>query len=201
MAVFRGKLLAAVRRAVQQGQLRLPAGMRPQRCDNLLNKLGRQKWNVHIRERYPHGEGVLIYLARYVRGGPLANQWLESCGQREVRFRYGVNVEGAARPRCGLLTLSIAEFIRRYLLHVPEPGTRVVRGYGLYAPTKREALAVCRAQLGQGPVVRDWQTACQDRGDDHPERCPVCGRRLVCLGVSLPARIPPPRAIPWQVVA
>jgi hypothetical protein len=205
MAVFRGKLLAAVRRAVQQGQLRLPAGMRPQRCDNLLNKLGRQKWNVHIRERYPHGEGVLIYLARYVRGGPLANQRLVSCGQGEVRFRYRVNGEGAARPRCGLLTLSIAEFIRRYLLHVPEPGTKVVRGYGLYAPTKREALAVCRAQLGQGPVVqpavRDWQTACQAGGDDHPERCPVCGRRLVCLGVSLPARIPPPCAIHGQVVA
>jgi hypothetical protein len=131
MAVFRGKLLAAVRRAVQQGQLRLPAGMRPQRCDNLLNKLGRQKWHVHLRERYPHGEGVLIYLARYVRGGPLANQRLVSCGQGEVRFRYRVNGAGAARARCGLLTLSIAEFIRRYLLHVPEPGTKVVRGYGL----------------------------------------------------------------------
>jgi hypothetical protein len=92
------------------------------------------------------------------------------------------------------------EFIRRYLLHVPEPGTRVVRSYGLYAPTKREALGVCRAQLGQGPVVQpselDGQTAGQARGDDHPERCPVCGRRLVCLSVILPARIPPPSAIP-----
>ena len=103
------------------------------------------------------------------------------------------------------MTLPIAEFIRRYLLHVPAPGTRVVRSYGLYAPTKREALAVCRAQLGQEPVatpvVLDWQTACQDRGDAHPERCPVCGRRLVCRGVVLPARIPPPSAIPWEVVA
>jgi hypothetical protein len=25
----------------------------------LLNKLGRVKWNVHIRERYGHGAGVL----------------------------------------------------------------------------------------------------------------------------------------------
>lgn len=59
-------------------------------------------------------------------------------------------------------------------------------------------MARCRGQLGQGTVVQppvlDWQTACQDRGDEHPERCPVCGRRLVCLGVILPARIPPPGA-------
>jgi hypothetical protein len=49
--------------------------------------------------------------------------------------------------------------------------------------------------LGQGPVVQppvlDWQTACQDGGDDHPERCLVCGRLLVRLGVLLPARILP----------
>jgi hypothetical protein len=66
-------------------------------------------------------------------------------------------------------------------------------------------VAVCRAQLGQEPVATpvglDWQTACQERGDAHPERCPVCGRRLGCLGVVLPARIPPPSAIPWEVVA
>jgi hypothetical protein len=205
MAVFRGKLLAAMDAAVHQGTLTLPDGMPLRHWAILRNKLGRQKWNVHIRERYPHGIGVLTYLARYVRGGPLANQRLVASKQGEVTFRYRINGETSDRKLQGLLTLPLAEFIRRYLLHVPEPGTKVVRCYGLYAPTKREALAVCRAQLGQGPVVEpsvlDWQTACQDRGDDHPERCPVCGRQLVCFGVILPARIPPPSAIPWEVVA
>jgi hypothetical protein len=58
------------------------------------------------------------------------------------------------------MTWPMAEFLRRYLLHVPAPGTRVVRSYGLDAPTKRAALAVFRDQLGQGPVeapvVLDW---------------------------------------------
>lgn len=64
MALFRGKLLAALRQGLAQGQLRLPEGRSPQQMANLLNQLGRTKWNVHIRERYPHGTGVLIYLAR-----------------------------------------------------------------------------------------------------------------------------------------
>ena len=98
MAVFRGKLLAAIRRAVRQGQLQLPAGLRPQPCENLRHPLGRQQGHVYIRERYPHGEGVRISLARYGRGGPLANQRLGSCAQGEVRFRYRVNGAGAARP-------------------------------------------------------------------------------------------------------
>jgi len=205
MALFRGKLLAAIRRALHQGRLHLPAGRRAQPYDNLLNKLGRQKWNVHIRERYAHGEGGLIYLARYVRGGPLSNQRLVSCEQGEVRFRYRVNGEGAARARRSVLTLSSEEFIRRYLLHVPPPGSRVVRSYGLYAPTVREALATCREQLGQGPVEApmplDWQTACQGRGDDHPERCPVCGRLLMRRGVIPRGERPPPAEPPAQVAA
>jgi len=75
----------------------------------------------------------------------------------------------------------------------------------LYAPTKRAALAVCRAQQGQGPVVQprvlDGQTAGQDRGDDHPAPCPVCGRCLVAIGVLLPSRGPPSVHVPWEVVA
>jgi Putative transposase len=164
--------------------------------ETLRNKLGRQRWNVYIRERYPHGQGVLTYLARYIRGGPLANTRLVSCGDGEVTFRYRVNGEGSASPRSSLITLSVAEFIRRYLLHVPEPGTRVVRAYGLYAPSRGDDLAVCRAQLGQEsvvtPMVLDWQTGCSQRGAEHPERCPLCGRRLVRLGLISRSSIPPP---------
>jgi hypothetical protein len=205
MAVFRGKLLAALREGLAHGQLALPEGRSCQQMANLLNKLGRTKWNVHIRERYPHGAGVLTYLARYIRGGPLANRRLVACANGRVTFRYRVKGDGSDRQQSDLMTLPIEEFIRRYLQHVPEPGTRVVRSYGLYAPTKGEALAVCRAQLGQRPVekpvVLDWQMACRDRGDAHPERCPRCGRLLVRLGVILPARIPPPEHGLVKVVA
>jgi len=131
MAVFRGKLLAAMDAAVPKGTLTRPDGMPLRHWAILRNKLGRQKWNVHIRERYSHGTGVLTYLARYIRGGPIANQRLVSCTQEEVTWRYRITGEHAGSPRQGLITLAIAEFIRRSLVHVPEPGTKVVRCYGL----------------------------------------------------------------------
>ena len=76
MAVFRGKLLAAIRQALARAELGLPEGMRPPPFLNLLQRLGhprKTKWNVHLRERYRHGAGVVTYLARYVRGGPIKN--------------------------------------------------------------------------------------------------------------------------------
>jgi hypothetical protein len=114
MAVFRGKLRAAIRQGLVQGTLQVPAGQSQQHVENLLNKLGRQKWNVHIRERYPYGQGVLIYLARYLRGGPIASQRLVSCDGQRVVFRYEERAKGPggqAKPRT--MCLPIEQFIGR----------------------------------------------------------------------------------------
>lgn len=63
-ALFRGKLLAALREALAKDALRLPPALSPTRTANLLRTLERRPWNVRIQERYAHGNGVLIYLGR-----------------------------------------------------------------------------------------------------------------------------------------
>jgi len=73
LAVFRGKMVAAIRQTFTRGALALPELMRPQQLLTLLHRLGhptKTKWNVRIMERYRHGAGVVTYLARYLRGGP-----------------------------------------------------------------------------------------------------------------------------------
>ncbi len=205
MAVLRGKLLAALRRGVAHGELMRPEGRSGQPLEKLLNTLGRQTWHVHIREWDAHGAGVLTSVARSLRGGPISNTRVVSCAHGEVTFRYRVHGEGADRQPRGLMTLPIAEVIRRYLWHVPKPGTKVVRGYGLSAPTKWAALARCREPLGPGPVVRaavlDWPTACSQWGEEHPARCPLCGRLLVCSGVMPRSSGPPAVAVRGASVA
>jgi hypothetical protein len=54
-------------------KLILPEDMRPQQVKNLLNKLGRKKWNVRVCEKYSYGNGVMTYLGRYIHGGPILN--------------------------------------------------------------------------------------------------------------------------------
>jgi len=209
MAVFRGKLLAAIRQALARAALVLPAGGRLQPVLNLLNRLGhprQTKWNVHIRERYRHGAGVVTYLARYLRGGPLKNTRLVAYDGHRVTFTYRPRSEegngsGSSAPR---LALAVADFVQRWLLHVPVPQTRVVRSYGLYHATQADALAGCRVGLGQLPVVvptpLDWQTVCAQRGEAHPERCPTCGHLLVCTGV-IPRGGAPPSVLPGERAA
>ena len=201
MAVFRGKMVDAIPQTWARGALALPEAMRSQQLCNLLNRLGpprQTKWNVHIMERYRHGAGVVTYLARYLRGGPIKNARLVAWDGDRVTFSYCPSSEetDGGKPASPWMTLPVADFLQRWLRHVPVPQTRVIRSYGLYHALQAEALTLCRTALGQPPVVvpvcLNWQTVCAQRGDAHPERCPACGQVLVCTGVIPRGGAPPP---------
>ncbi len=87
------------------------------------------------------------------------------------------------------MTLSGEQFLQRLLLHVPPQRMQTVRACGLYASTKTEELDRCRALLGQAPVEKPakihWHEACAEHNEDHPECCPVCGKRLI-RGETIP---------------
>jgi hypothetical protein len=208
MPVFRGKLLAALHGALDAGQLMLPVGVTLAQLRMLLHRVGRQKWHVQIMTQYAHGQGVATYLARYLRGGPLKPSRIVAWDEQTVTFRYADNQDPDAhgRGKRKVMTVAGEEFLQRWLLHVPPPGFPVVRSYGLYAPGKRAVLAQCRQALGQAPVTRpptrDWQTYCAQQGEQHPERCPVCGQRLIRTATvvphrpSLPDGLAPPHPLP-----
>ena len=206
MAVYRGKLRAAIREGIAQGALTLPAGKSRQQGENLLHKLGRVKWHVPMRERYPPGTGVLISLARYLRGGPIANRRLRAWEGQQVVVAYEERAKGAGgQAKRGTMRLPLVAFIGRWRLHVPPPGAVRVRGWGLYAHTQGNALAHCRQQLGQEPVAIPpvWDAPGESAGgaEEQPACCPVCGQRLVGTGLIPRAGIPPPHAPSWEQVA
>jgi hypothetical protein len=43
-------------------------------------------WHVRIEPPYAHGRGLVVYLARYLRGGPIKNHRLLACAGGRVRF-------------------------------------------------------------------------------------------------------------------
>jgi hypothetical protein len=87
MVLFRGKFLAFLRKAEERGEVRLPWDWEGQDFRKCLSKLYRTKWNVHLQARYAHGEGVVKYLARYVRGDALKNR----TGRSPAVMRYRMN--------------------------------------------------------------------------------------------------------------
>lgn len=203
-ALFRGKVLGALEQLWLTGQLTTPPPWDEDGVRRVLVAAARQPWNIRIAERYPHGRGVMKYLARYVRGGPIKDHRFVGFDGQQVTFRYGNHreLDEAGQPRQAELTLSVEEFLRRWSDHVPLPGMHTVRAWGLYASTQRKQLAECRAQLPEQEAMRERPHGTAEHPPrDHPwEQCPVCHQGMVVTQV-LPRAGAPPRVETWPVAA
>lgn len=187
--LFRGKFLAAVRQALVRHQLTLPSDFSPGRVESLLRLVGAKKWNVHIRERYAHGRGVLVYLGRYLRGGPLRDRQLVALTEHAVVFRYTDHRDGQKK----LLPLARAHFVQRLTWHLPEPGRHVVRYFGLYA--RDQAATLARARTAVPPsaeaAAHAALQASAPRSAPFERRCVMCGRPLIEVSSWGRGREPP----------
>jgi hypothetical protein len=178
-ALYRGKLLGALWDALRSGQLTLPPETPLTAWIRTFKALGRKKWNVCLQPPYAHGAGVMKYLARYVKGGPLANHRLRDAGADHIAFHYTDHRDGRDKT----LRLRRAHFINRLLDHVFEPGQHAIRHAGLYAHHAHDQRARCREQLGQPPETPaadlPWQEFLRAHGHADRAHCTTCRRPLV----------------------
>ncbi len=197
--LFCGKVLGELEALSTAGHLVLPPSLAAEGIRPVLRAAARRKWNLRIAERYPHGRGVVKYLARYVRGGPLKDSRLVAFDGRQVTFRYGNHrhLQPGGQPRQDELTLSVSDFLHRWSVHVPLAGVHTVRAWGLYARTQRPRLTCCRAQLPEPPAVPDPPAPRARPPLPHPApRCPVCHLPLVVTHIVPRAGAPPQHQAP-----
>jgi hypothetical protein len=142
-ALYRGKLQATIKAAVKDHTLSLPGGVSENEILRGINQLYKKQWSVRIQEKYEHGKGVILYLARYMKGGPINPKQIISCGNK-IRFLYKDHRDQKVK----ILSLKIDEFMRRILWHVPEVGIHVVRHYGLYSSKSQAKRDCCREVIG-----------------------------------------------------
>lgn len=189
-ALYKGKLLARLWDALQSGVLQLPEGQSEADVARVLKGIGKKTWNVRLQERYAHGRGVMLYLSRYVKGGPITDRRVLSADAKETCFGYKDHRDGKGK----IMRLSTDHFMERVLWHVPEPGQHTTRHYGLYAHQARPKRALCRSQLGQGPEKKridpvEWPAFLEQFGQDTRTQCPTCGKPLVRGITIVPRRI------------
>jgi len=156
----------------------------PQAFAAYLAPLRRTEWVVYAKRPFGGPQAVLAYLSRYTHRVAIANSRLIACDRTGVTFRWkDYRADGLDRQK--VMTLSTAEFIRRFLIHVLPHGFHRIRHYGLLASgtradnvaRARELLAVPAAQ----PEARDH--SCTEADDPKPlsHPCPCCGGRMIVI--------------------
>ena len=173
--LFRGKLLARLKALLLPEHLRLPPRQDLPHWLACIHKLYTEHWNIEIQPPYDHARGVALYLARYVKGGPVPSDRPLSIDARGlVRMPYTDHRDGQAKTLC----LSAHEFIARVLWHAPPKGLHTVRYAGLYSASRPEQYHA--AATGLRPETDATCGAATDKAPQAvPLTCPTCQRPLL----------------------
>jgi hypothetical protein len=175
--LFRGKFRAALKKTELYKQLSLA--------------VWQQEWVVHCKP-VGNGEAALKYLAPYIFRVALSNNRIVTVEHEQVTFRYYDNK--GKRRYC---TLSVQEFIRRFLQHILPKGFKKVRYYGLFSPAKRSLLNRVRLWFLIQPVAQP-APAPEPEAQDSPLLppgslpCPTCGQPMRPLAKLRPIWCRPP---------
>ena len=180
--VFRGKFVAGLKSAFQRGQLHLSGNLaslaQPKIFASWLRPLFRKDWIVYSKPPFGGPEYVLHYLGRYTHRVAISNHRLVSFQDGQVTFRWR---DSAHSNEQKLMTLSLDEFLRRFLLHLLPKGFVRIRHFGFLASRCRaQLLPLCFAALDSEPA--QIETATPTAQDMSPHSfCPKCGGPMVII--------------------
>ena len=150
-SVYRGKLQSYIKTAFDLGELILPPTMSAAQFWSMYRSLYKKHWCVRIEERYAHGKGVVLYLARYCKGGPVDPRQLKQITADVVTMSYLDHRDKRIKQQ----RLKPMDFITRLLQHVPPKVLHTIRYYGLYASASKLRYQQCQQQIGTlEPITR-----------------------------------------------
>jgi hypothetical protein len=193
--VFRGKFVAALKRAFQDGQLSFHGDLRllvqPKTFAAWLRTLFRKDWVVYSKPPFGGPDYVLRYLGRYTHRVAISNHRLISFADHQVSFRWRDSAHKNEQRR---MTLSLDEFLRGFLLHLLPDAFVRIRNFGFLANRRRATfLPLCFQLLGRTKHTEQDTPGAQDSRDLW--LCPKCAapmrvvERLTAAEIQL--RSPP----------
>jgi len=181
--IFRQRFVRGLRRAYRRNQLVFGGQTAPLaeagRFQAFVNTLFAHDWVVYAKPSMG-GSRVLRYLGRYTHRVAISNHRLLAFDGEQVTFRWKDYAHGNQERT---MTLTAAEFLRRWVQHVLPRGFVRIRQFGyLASPCRTARLALARQLLDfipapeaatTSPVGATW-------------KCPWCGGAMQ-MGPNLTA--------------
>jgi hypothetical protein len=201
--VFRGKFVDGLRKLHTENRLGFHGTLatlhNPKAFAAWLRPLFRSPWVVYSKRPFGGAQHALRYLGQYTHRVAISNHRLVALADGAITFRWR---DSAHNNKKRLMTLTVEEFLRRFLLHVLPTGFVRIRHFGWMAHRRRRALLpLCvqlLAQSGRTPA----QTGSEEKADLSPQplwTCPQCGGPMVLIErlspIELRLRSPPIPAV------
>jgi hypothetical protein len=180
--VYKAKFLQALKKLIDSDGVRLI-------CESdekeLLNLLCNKDWIVYAKAPFGGPHAVIEYLGRYTHKVAISNHRIVSINDQEdtVSFTYKDYADGGKQKQ---MTLSSAEFIRRFQQHILPKRFTKIRTYGYLSNRNRhgrinEVLTKMKLPLHKGLVKVPLElTLIENYGIDI-RQCPCCKNKTLQL--------------------
>jgi len=180
--LFPVKALSKVFRAKYVAQLREQGS----NDKSFIESLFKQDWVVYAKRPFGGPAQVIEYLGRYTHKVAISNHRIQSVEDGSVSFVYKDYASGATQK---LLTLTQAEFIRRFAMHILPHRFVRIRHYGILSSTwKRVKLTALRQRLHLSCKKPEIKTKLK--------KCPCCKTGTLITLLTFDRRGPPREYLP-----
>ena len=187
---FRWWFLKELVAAYDQGRLQLHGeltALRERReFMRLVKKLHSVTWVVSVQPSLSNPEKIVRYVGRYTRRACLSEYRITDFTDGVITFECKDYAE-AEEGKLGIKTISLCypEFFDRLFQHVPLPGFRMVRYYGLYTHFKDLPALPTDEPSAMAEKLTWRELQIQKTGKD-PLICPTCRCELVFVQMAFP---------------
>lgn len=156
-------------------------------------------WYVHIGEKLDNASFVTRYIGRYAKRPCISETKIldYSFEKQIVKFLYHDKVTNTKQE----LTLSVDEFLKRLIRHIPDKNFRMIRYYGLCANAVKNKLIPILlpliaalytvAKIVYEPKQKTWRERITESTGTDPLVCPYCKNEMSLVSITCKSRAGP----------
>ena len=177
--VYKALYMKGLQAVIKDNALILPPDFDQQNYKIWKENLYQKTWVIYAKRPFGGPESVIEYLGRYTHKVAISNHRLKGFDavNQTVTFEYKDYKTGGDKKE---MTLTAAEFIRRFAQHILPPKFRRLRHYGFLSnASKGKSLALARVSLKVKAVERMDKAARREAARErlfgqNPNRCACC---------------------------
>ena len=173
--VFRGKFLEYMKKEKLEYYKKMKEYENPAIYNELMRKMYEKDWIVYCKEPFKNANSVIEYLGRYTHRVAISNERIVKVEKDTVTFKWR---DYKDENKMKEMTITIQEFIRRFLIHILPPHFMKIRYYGILGnKNKKKKLLKCKILTRTKIVKKEKLPALellkQTLGKDF-NLCPQC---------------------------
>ena len=189
MRMWRYRLITLFRRQANKGLVITPAIQQQLNqtwsFQQYLNQLYKKNWVLHCSKPSGDHQITVSYLGRYIKRPAIAESKLKHYSGDTIAFRYLDHNTNTYRR----FTLSVEQFIARFIQHIPDLNFRMIRYYGFLSNRQRgKLLPIIYDLIGQekndpSTTAPTYAELIQKNFGFNPLICILCGAPLALVGI------------------